>query len=171
MIWTLMKTARKRNGERRRMRLEAIRTDAGTQSRARIDEMVVADYAEAMIRGDKFPPVVVFQKEACAHSIAARPQFVRPVGCDADPVALAQNSGDGKGINPSLNRHRAGGLKGGGTWNPHVGRVGQCGGSVCGLPVADVAHGRSDQQHRSEQGDGSWVVRFCPHTFWIISTG
>ena len=57
----LMKTAGKRNGGTRRIQLDAIRTDAHTQSRARIDEMTVADYAEAMIRGDKFPPIVVFQ--------------------------------------------------------------------------------------------------------------
>jgi ParB-like chromosome segregation protein Spo0J len=41
--------------------VSAIRTDAGTQSRARIDEATAADYAEAMVAGDKFPPVVVFQ--------------------------------------------------------------------------------------------------------------
>lgn len=56
-----MKHAIVRNGDHRKIRLVAIRTDAGTQSRARIDELTVADYAEAMIRGDKFPPVVVFQ--------------------------------------------------------------------------------------------------------------
>ncbi len=44
-----------------RLSLSVIRTDAGTQTRVRVDEQTCADYAEAMIRGDKFPPVVVFQ--------------------------------------------------------------------------------------------------------------
>jgi hypothetical protein len=43
-----------------RLRLEQIRTDAGTQSRAAINDEVVADYAEGMIAGHRFPPVVVF---------------------------------------------------------------------------------------------------------------
>jgi hypothetical protein len=37
-----------------------IRTDGGTQARAALDEKTVADYAEAMLRGDIFPEVVVF---------------------------------------------------------------------------------------------------------------
>jgi hypothetical protein len=44
-----------------RLRLSRIRTDAGTQTRARIDESVAADYAEAMVNGSAFPPVTVFQ--------------------------------------------------------------------------------------------------------------
>lgn len=49
----------------RRMTLvvSAIRINAGTQSRATISEATVAEYAEAMIRGDRFPPVIVFQSE------------------------------------------------------------------------------------------------------------
>jgi hypothetical protein len=43
-----------------RLRLEQIRTDAGTQSRAAINDEVVADYAEGMIAGHRFPPIVVF---------------------------------------------------------------------------------------------------------------
>ena len=43
-----------------RLRLPLIRTDAGTQSRAAINETTVAEYAERMIAGDRFPPVVVF---------------------------------------------------------------------------------------------------------------
>jgi hypothetical protein len=61
LAWGAMKTTGNNNGEHRRIRLVAIRTDDGTQSRASIDELTVADYAEAMIRGDKFPPIVVFQ--------------------------------------------------------------------------------------------------------------
>jgi hypothetical protein len=44
-----------------RLKLGLIRTDAGTQTRAQIDEGTVTDYAEAMTRGDIFPPVVVFR--------------------------------------------------------------------------------------------------------------
>ncbi|MGO8928448.1 MAG: ParB/RepB/Spo0J family partition protein [Limisphaerales bacterium] len=52
-----------RNGEAKvtKLRLDAIRLDAGTQTRAHIDDATVAEYAEAMARGDRFPPVVVFQ--------------------------------------------------------------------------------------------------------------
>jgi len=52
-----------RNGEAKvaKIRLDSIRLDAGTQTRAHIDDSVVGEYAEAMARGDRFPPVVVFQ--------------------------------------------------------------------------------------------------------------
>jgi hypothetical protein len=40
--------------------VEDLRLNGGTQPRALIDEDVVAEYAEAMERGDKFPPMVVF---------------------------------------------------------------------------------------------------------------
>ena len=42
------------------LRLHLIRCDAGTQSRAAINEEVVSEYAERMLDGEKFPPVVVF---------------------------------------------------------------------------------------------------------------
>jgi hypothetical protein len=44
----------------RRLRLPQIRTNAGTQTRVEVDADAVADYAEAMIAGDRLPPVVVF---------------------------------------------------------------------------------------------------------------
>jgi hypothetical protein len=52
-----------RNGEAKvaKLRLDSIRLDAGTQTRAHVDDSVVAEYAEAMVRKDVFPPVVVFQ--------------------------------------------------------------------------------------------------------------
>lgn len=40
--------------------LEAIRLDGGTQPRASIDYDTMADYADAMIAGTVFPPVLVF---------------------------------------------------------------------------------------------------------------
>ena len=42
------------------MKLEQIRTDGGTQPRTAINQFVVDDYAEAIISGDEFPPVVVY---------------------------------------------------------------------------------------------------------------
>ena len=44
----------------RRLNIALIRTNAGTQTRAGINEQTVADYGERMIAGDHFPPVVVF---------------------------------------------------------------------------------------------------------------
>jgi hypothetical protein len=60
-----MKKTPGRNGEVKavRLRLDSIRLDAGTQTRAHIDDITVAEYAEAMLRGDRFPPVVVFQHD------------------------------------------------------------------------------------------------------------
>lgn len=39
--------------------ISSIQVNAGTQSRADVNEATVAEYAEAMIRGDRFPPVIV----------------------------------------------------------------------------------------------------------------
>lgn len=44
----------------KRLKVSEIVTDAGTQVRAGLNEMTVADYAEALADGAKFPPVVVF---------------------------------------------------------------------------------------------------------------
>ena len=43
-----------------RLPLKLIRTDGGTQARARLSQTVVDDYAIAMQQGHSFPPVVVF---------------------------------------------------------------------------------------------------------------
>lgn len=61
-----MKAAHESTGKSRviRLKLDLIRTDAGTQTRDHIDYATVADYAEAMTRGDRFPPVVVFKPKA-----------------------------------------------------------------------------------------------------------
>jgi len=42
------------------IKIESIRIDGGTQARASLDQNTVAEYAEAMEHGAKFPPVVVF---------------------------------------------------------------------------------------------------------------
>ncbi len=44
----------------KRIKLSEIVTDAGTQVRAGLNETTVADYAEALADGAKFPPVIVF---------------------------------------------------------------------------------------------------------------
>lgn len=43
-----------------RIAMSAIAFDAGTQVRAAIDQQVVTDYAEAMVNGAQFPPIVLF---------------------------------------------------------------------------------------------------------------
>lgn len=40
--------------------LQSIKIDGGTQPRAKLDESVVSEYADAIIAGANFPPVVVF---------------------------------------------------------------------------------------------------------------
>jgi hypothetical protein len=42
--------------------IDTIRTDGGTQIREKIDDDVVADYAEALTQGETFPPLVVFHR-------------------------------------------------------------------------------------------------------------
>jgi hypothetical protein len=44
----------------KRLRLDLIRLDGGTQSRAGIDADTVAEYAEAMTESAAFPPIIVF---------------------------------------------------------------------------------------------------------------
>jgi uncharacterized ParB-like nuclease family protein len=58
-----MKPLVNRNGETKptKLKLDAIRLDAEIQTRVHIDESVVLEYSEDMARGDRFPPVVVFQ--------------------------------------------------------------------------------------------------------------
>jgi len=46
------------------MKSELIRIDGGTQPRAKVDETVVAEYAEAIREGVKFPELVVFSDGA-----------------------------------------------------------------------------------------------------------
>lgn len=42
------------------LNLDAIRLDGETQARVALDSSQVAEYADAMLDGDKFPPIVVF---------------------------------------------------------------------------------------------------------------
>jgi hypothetical protein len=48
------------NGTSELLKIAAIRYDCGTQSRAAINEEVVAEYAERMVNGDRFPALEVF---------------------------------------------------------------------------------------------------------------
>jgi hypothetical protein len=45
----------------RQILLRHIRQDGGTQARARMDDATIGEYAEAMVSGVTFPPVVVFE--------------------------------------------------------------------------------------------------------------
>jgi hypothetical protein len=47
-------------GGKVKLKIDLLRDDGGTQPRAKIDESVVAEYAEAMRGGAQFPPVVAF---------------------------------------------------------------------------------------------------------------
>lgn len=40
--------------------IDEMRLDGGTQPRARLDQSTINEYAEAMLNGDRFPPVVAF---------------------------------------------------------------------------------------------------------------
>ena len=44
----------------KKLKIEQIEIDAGTQTRVQLHDTTVEDYAEAMTAGKKFPPVVVF---------------------------------------------------------------------------------------------------------------
>lgn len=44
----------------RRVKLDQIRINGGTQPRIEVNDAVVADYAEALTSGDKLPPVTIF---------------------------------------------------------------------------------------------------------------
>jgi len=61
-----------------RLRRSLIRTDADTQSRAAANETTVAEYAERMVAGDQFPPVVMFHTHGDVYILADR--FSPPAG-------------------------------------------------------------------------------------------
>lgn len=52
-----------------KIKIDTIRTDGGTQSRAEMNQTVVEEYAEAIAGGAKFPPIVVFA-DGDAHWLA-----------------------------------------------------------------------------------------------------
>lgn len=80
----------------RKLKLTEINMTAGTQVRAGLNEATVADYAEALTEGAKFPPVVVFHDGAHHlaadgfHRIHAAMQIgVTEIECDVRPGGKA----------------------------------------------------------------------------------
>jgi hypothetical protein len=61
--------------------LEAVRTDGGTQLRARIDPGVVREYAAAMQDGAIFPPLTVFQEHPDSPDYCLADGFHRLAAC------------------------------------------------------------------------------------------
>ena len=51
--------------------IDKIRIDGGTQSRVKIDKNVVAQYADDILNGDEFPPVVLFTFALSAAALSA----------------------------------------------------------------------------------------------------
>ena len=51
---------RRHNGGELKLKIDSIQTEAGTQTRVKINEDAVTEYAEAMENGAEFPPVTVF---------------------------------------------------------------------------------------------------------------
>jgi len=107
----------------KKLKLTEIVTDAGTQVRAGLNETTVADYAEALAEGAKFPPVVVFHdgnRHVAAdgfHRIHAAMQTgatviecdVRPGGkVDALKLALGCNAHHGLRRTNADKRHAVG---------------------------------------------------------------
>ena len=72
----------------RLLRLAQIRADADTQSRARIDETTVAEYAERMSASDPLPAIVVFHQKGLA-------DVHEGTRTDALKFSLASNRGIG----------------------------------------------------------------------------
>ncbi len=98
-------------GRPRQLKLSQIRVEPDIQARVRVDDQVVADYAEAMERGDRLPAVVVFVDRSGVHwladgfhRVAACRRLGRPVvpvqvqngtRIDAAWYALGANRGNG----------------------------------------------------------------------------
>ena len=50
-----------------KLSIARLRRDGGTQSRAQLDPVMIADYAEDMQKGDHFPPGIAFYEIGRAH--------------------------------------------------------------------------------------------------------
>lgn len=55
-----LENERKQKMNEKTLNIDLIITDRGTQSRIEINEPTVAEYAQAVANGDKFPPIIVF---------------------------------------------------------------------------------------------------------------
>jgi hypothetical protein len=45
--------------QKKTLKIEEVRLDGGTQARAELNLPVVAEYAEAIARGEQFPPIAL----------------------------------------------------------------------------------------------------------------
>lgn len=106
----------------KRIALNLIAVDAGTQIRAAIDQQVVTDYAEAMTSGAAFPPIVVFHDgnqhylaDGFHRLMAAQRNDWRELDADVRPgtkedavwFALGANRTNGKRLNEQDKQHAA----------------------------------------------------------------
>jgi hypothetical protein len=66
--------------EQKMLPLALIRLDGGTQQRGKLDDDTIADYADAIKRGDRFPPVTVFFDGEC-YWLAGGFHRVAAAGC------------------------------------------------------------------------------------------
>lgn len=94
------------------IKLSLIKLDAGTQSRAAINAEVVADYAERMTEGDKFPAVIVFH-DGSDYFLADG--FHRVLACERnkfkDVLADVRNGTREDALKFSLGANRSNGLR------------------------------------------------------------
>jgi len=82
-------------GRPRQLKLSQIRVEPDIQARVRVDDQVVADYAEAVERGDKLPAVVVFADRSGTYWLADgfhRVAAYRRLGREVVPVQIQAGS-------------------------------------------------------------------------------
>ena len=101
-----MQTTSKTSWTTKRVSVDGIRIDGGTQPRAELKESAIADYAEAMKAGDKFPPLRVFDDGSVKwlsrgfHRFhAARRAGVKMIECEVVPGERRDAILDGLGDN------------------------------------------------------------------------
>lgn len=75
------------------MKIDALILDARAQPRASLDLAVIAEYAEALARGDQFPPVVAFGTEESAYLADGWHRVHAAIQAGADAIAADLRSG------------------------------------------------------------------------------
>ena len=96
------------------MKVSEIRRDGGTQARVGLNIEAIADYSAAMLRGDKFPPVVVFydgtdywMADGFHRAAAAEQAGIQEIEADVrsgirrDAWLFAMKSNDKHGLRPT----------------------------------------------------------------------
>jgi len=82
-------------GERRTLKLDTIRVDERAQPRAALSADRIAEYVEDMSRGDKFPPLIVFQDKKRTYWLAdGFHRYHAHVGVDAKTVDCVVHKGE-----------------------------------------------------------------------------